>query len=84
MSSNAEKVQMEIRRAIDDDPAIKSATHVLVNMEKDGFWIFGKDKIVLKGRVETEVDKKNIEEKAQLHSHGIEVVDTIRVEAKYR
>ena len=76
---NAEKVQTEIQRVISDDPTISEARHILVSVERKGFWFLGKEVVVLKGNVHSEAERSKAEKIAALHSGGRTVVDDIRV-----
>jgi hypothetical protein len=78
MAINAEHIRDEIYRFIQDDPTIRDASHVSVSVVKHG--LLGKRELEIRGRVETEIDRTKIEEIAQAHSHGIGVVDNLRVQ----
>ncbi len=75
---SAEQTQSEIQRVIGDDPTITEATHILVSVEKKGFFR-GKEVVVLRGSVHTETDRSKAEKIAAMHAGGREVVDDIRV-----
>jgi hypothetical protein len=79
MVMSAEKVQGEIQRVIADDPTITGAGHILVSVERRGFWFLGREVVVLKGSVREETDRAKAEKVAALHSGGREVVDEIHV-----
>jgi hypothetical protein len=79
MLMNAEKVQAEIQRVIGDDPTIAEPTHILVSVERKGFWFMGKEVVVLKGNVHSEADRSKAEKIASMHSGGREVQDDIHV-----
>jgi osmotically-inducible protein OsmY len=79
MMMNAEKVQSEIQRVIGDDPTITEPTHILVSVEKKGFWFLGKEVVVLRGNVHSEADRSKAEKIAALHAGGREVLDDIHV-----
>ncbi len=76
---NAERVQSEIQRVIGDDPTIAEPTHIVVSVEKKGFWFMGKEVVVLRGSVHSETDRNKAEKIAAMHGGGREVVDDIHV-----
>jgi osmotically-inducible protein OsmY len=79
MVQTADKVQTEIQKIINDDPTSKEATHIVVTVEKKGFWFLGKEVVFLKGNVREESDKTKAGKIAMLHSGGREVVDDILI-----
>ncbi len=74
---DAERVQTEIQRVINDDPTITEAKHILVTIERKG--LLRKEIVVLKGRVHAESERTKAEKIATLHSGGREIVDDITV-----
>jgi osmotically-inducible protein OsmY len=74
---DAERVQTEIQRVINDDPTITEARHILVTVERKG--LLRKEIVVLKGRVHAESERTKAEKIATLHSGGREIVDDITV-----
>jgi hypothetical protein len=76
----AERVQGEIQRVIGDDPTIRDAQHIIVTVEKKSIFKGGKEIVVLKGRVHSEIDRTKAETLARLHGAGREVVDGITVQ----
>jgi len=74
---DAERVQTEIQRVINEDPTITEAKHILVTVERKG--LLRKEIVVLKGRVHAEIERTKAEKIATLHSGGREVVDDIAV-----
>ena len=79
MALDAEKAQIEIQKVIGDDPTIRDADHILVSIEKRGFWFLGKEVVVLKGTVHEEADRQKAEKIASMHSGGRAVEDGIKV-----
>jgi len=79
MVQSAEKVQTEIQKVINDDPTIREATHIVVSVEKKGFWFLGKEVVCLKGNVREESDKAKAQKIATLHSGGRAVIDDIAI-----
>jgi hypothetical protein len=77
----AERVQTEIQKVIGDDPTIRDAQHIIVMVEKRSIFKGGKEIVVLKGRVHSEMDRNKAENLARLHGAGREVVDSITVQA---
>ena len=75
----AERVQNEIQRVIEDDPTIQDARRILVTVEKRSLFKGGKEVVVLKGTVRSESDKVKADRIAHLHSAGREVQDSISV-----
>ncbi|MGA2976963.1 MAG: hypothetical protein ABSF77_16775 [Spirochaetia bacterium] len=75
----AERIQMEIQKVIADDPTIQEAKRVIVTVEKKSFWKGGKEMVVLKGSVHSDMDRTKIEKIATLHGAGRQVVDEINV-----
>ena len=75
----AERVQTEIQRVIEDDPTIQDARRILVSVEKRSLFKGGKEVVVLKGTVRSESDKVKAERIAHLHAAGREVQDSISV-----
>jgi hypothetical protein len=75
----AERIQTEIQRVIEDDPTIKDARRILVTVEKRSLFKGGKEVVVLKGSVHSESDKVKADRIAHLHSAGREVQDSISV-----
>ncbi len=74
---DAERVQGEIQRVINDDPTISEAKHILVTIERKG--LLRKEIVVLKGRVHADVERTKAEKIAELHGGGREIVDDIVV-----
>jgi hypothetical protein len=75
----AERIQTEIQRVIEDDPTIQDARRILVTVEKRSLFKGGKEVVVLKGSVHLESDKVKADRIAHLHSAGREVQDSISV-----
>jgi hypothetical protein len=75
----AERVQTEIQRVIEEDPTIQDARRILVSVEKKSFFKGGKEIVVLKGSVHSESDKVKADRIAHLHSAGREVQDSISI-----
>ena len=76
---SAERVQTDIQKVISDDPTISEANRIIISVEKKGFWLAGKEVVVLKGSVHSESDKAKAEKIALLHAGGRQVVDEIIV-----
>jgi len=74
---DAERVQTEIQRVINDDPTISEAKHILVSVERKG--LLRKEVVVLKGRVHSDSERSKAEKIATLHAGDREVVDDIVV-----
>ncbi len=74
---DAERVQTEIQRVINDDPTISEAKHIIVMVERRG--LLRKEIVVLKGRVHAESERTKAEKIAVLHAGDREVVDDIAV-----
>jgi alkylated DNA nucleotide flippase Atl1 len=74
---DAERVQTEIQRVINDDPTISEAKHIIVTVERRG--LLRKEIVVLKGRVHADIERTKAEKIASLHAGGREVVDDIAV-----
>ena len=75
----AERIQTEIQKVIGDDPTIRDANHIIVTVERKSLWKGGKEVVVLKGRVHSELDKAKVSKLAQMHAAGREVLDGITV-----
>jgi len=75
----AERVQSEIQKVLMEDPTITDANHIIVSVEKKSFWKGGKEIVVLKGSVHSEVDKAKIEKIVRLHAAGREIQDGLTV-----
>ena len=75
----AERIQTEIQRVIEDDPTIQDARKILVTVEKRSLFKGGREIVVLKGSVHSESDKVKADRIAHLHSAGREVQDSISV-----
>ncbi len=75
----AERVQAEIQKVINDDPTITSASHVVISIEKKSIWQGRKERVVLKGRVTSDQERSKIEKIAALHAAGREIVDEMTV-----
>ncbi len=78
---DAERVQSEIMRVINDDPTIEGATRIIVSVEKKGVWPRSKEVVVLKGTVRSNSDRQKVEKIAAMHGAGREVIDSISVHA---
>jgi len=76
---DANRVQTEIQKVLSDDPTIREANRIIVSVEKKGFWLKGREVVVLKGSVHSESDKQKAQKLASLHSGGRTVVDDIIV-----
>jgi len=74
---DAERVQTEIQRVINEDPTITEAKHILVTVERKG--LLRKEVVVLKGRVHSESERTKAEKIATQHGGSREVVDDIVV-----
>ncbi len=78
---DANKVQDEILKVINDDPTIEGATHIFVSVEKKGVWPRAKEVVVLKGKVRSDSDRTKAEKAAALHAAGREIINSIDVHA---
>jgi len=76
---DADKVQSEILKVINDDPTIEGAGHIFVSVEKKGVWPRAKEVVVLKGKVRSDSDRAKAERAAALHSAGREIINSIDV-----
>lgn len=74
---DADRVQTEIQRVINDDPTISEAKHILVTVERKG--LLRREVVYLRGKVHTDTERTKAERVAQLHAGGREVVDDIEV-----
>jgi BON domain len=74
---DAEQLQSQIQRIINDDPTISEAKHILVTVERRG--LLRKEIVVLKGRVHADAERSKAEKIAALHAGGREVLDDIVV-----
>ena len=75
----AERVQAEIQKVIGEDPTITDANRIIVTVEKKSIWQGGKEQVVLKGKVRSELDRAKVEKIAALHAAGRQIVDEITV-----
>jgi hypothetical protein len=75
----AERVQAEIQKVIVEDPTIADANRITVSVERKSFWQGGKEQVILKGKVRSDLDRAKIEKIATLHAAGREIVDQITV-----
>lgn len=75
----AERIQTEIQRVIEQDPTIQDARRIVVSVEKKGFLKGGGEIVILKGSVRSESDREKADRIAHLHSAGREVQDSISV-----
>ena len=62
---DAEKVQNEIIKIINDDPTIQGADHIVVSVEKKGVWPRAREVVILKGNVRSESDRTKAEKVVQ-------------------
>ena len=74
---DAERVQTEIQRVINDDPTISEAKHIIVTVERRG--LLRKEIVVLKGRVHADSERAKAVKIAALHAGDREVVNDIAV-----
>jgi osmotically-inducible protein OsmY len=74
---DAERLQAEIQRVINDDPTMTEAKHILVMVERKG--LLRKEVVVLKGHVHSDSERTKAEKIATLHAGSREVVDDIVV-----
>ena len=75
----AERIQNEIQKVIAGDPTIQDSSRIIVMVEKKSIFKGGKEVVVLKGSVRSEMDKTKAERIAQLHAAGREVQDSLVV-----
>ena len=78
---DAERVQSEILKVINEDPTIEGAGHIVVSVEKKGVWPRAKEVIVLKGNVRSNSDRLKAEKIAVMHAAGREVVNSLGTRA---
>ncbi len=78
---DADRVQDEILKVINDDPTIEGAAHIVVSVEKKGVWPRAKEVVVLKGSVRSNSDRAKAEKIATMHAAGREVVNDISIHA---
>jgi len=78
---DANTVQNEILKVINDDPTIEGASHIIVSVEKKGVWPRAKEVVILKGNVRSDSDRVKAERAAALHSAGRQIVNSINVHA---
>ena len=76
---DADRVQSEILKVLNDDPTIEGAGHIIVSVEKKGVWPRTREVVVLKGRVRSDSDRVKAQKVASLHSAGREVINSIDV-----
>jgi len=76
---DAERVQTEIQRVIGDDPTIQDSRRIIVMVERKSIWKGGREVVVLKGSVHSEIDKAKAHKLAELHAAGREIQDSISV-----
>ncbi len=76
---DADRVQDEILKIINDDPTIEGAGHIVVSVEKKGVWPRAKEVVVLKGNVRSASDRQKAEKIATMHAAGREVVNSINI-----
>ena len=74
---DAERVQTEIQRVINDDPTISEARHILVTVERKG--LLRREVVRLPGRVHADSARTKAEGIARLHAGDRAVVDEIEV-----
>jgi osmotically-inducible protein OsmY len=74
---DAERVQTEIQRVINDDPTISEARHIIVTVERKG--LLRREVVYLKGKVHADGERAKAEKVARLHAGGRDVVDDIQV-----
>jgi osmotically-inducible protein OsmY len=74
---DADRVQNEIQRVIDDDPTINEAKHIIVTVERKG--LLRREVVYLKGKVHADSERTKAEKVARLHAGGRDVVDDIQV-----
>jgi alkylated DNA nucleotide flippase Atl1 len=74
---DADRVQTEIQRIINDDPTISEAKHIIVTVERRG--LLRKEVVVLKGKVHADIERTKAEKIAALHAGDREIVDDIVV-----
>jgi hypothetical protein len=75
----AERIQNEIQKVIAGDPTIQDSSRIIVMVEKKSIFKGGKEVVVLKGSVRSEIDKTKAERIAQQHAAGREVQDSLVV-----
>jgi hypothetical protein len=75
----AERIQAEIQKVIGEDPTIADANRITVSVEKKSFWQGGKEQVILKGKVRSDLDRAKVEKISALHAAGRPVVDEITV-----
>jgi hypothetical protein len=75
----AERIQTEIQKVIGDDPTIRDANHIIVTVERKSIWKGGREIVILKGRVHSELDKAKVSRLAKMHAGSREVLDEISV-----
>ena len=76
---DADRIQSEILKIINDDPTIQGASHIFVSVEKKGVWPRTKEVVVLKGSVHESSDSTKAEKIAAQHAAGREVINSIAV-----
>jgi hypothetical protein len=76
---DADRIQNEILKVINDDPTIQGAGHIFVSVERRGVWPRAKEVVVLKGNVRSDSDRVKAEKDAVLHAAGREIVNSINV-----
>jgi osmotically-inducible protein OsmY len=74
---DAERVQTEIQRVINDDPTISEAKHIIVTVERKG--LLRKEIVVLKGKVHADSERAKAVKIAAVHAGDREVVNDIVV-----
>ena len=79
MAVEADKVVSEIQKVVSEDPTIREANRLLVNVEKRGLFGLKGEVVALAGSVHSQSDKLKMEKIASLHSGGRKIDSQIQV-----
>lgn len=79
MAVDVEKAIVEIQKVISEDPTIREANRILVNVEKRGLFGLGGEFVTLTGSVHSDNERAKAGQIASFHAGGRKVVNQIQV-----
>jgi len=79
MGNTQEKIKRTILSQIRNNDNIKDPSHVTVEIKTKGFLLWKKNEIHVAGRVDLDIEKKEIDAIINSEAHGMIVHNTLRV-----
>lgn len=79
MGNTQEKIKRTILSRIRSNEKINDPSHVSVEIKTTGFLLWKKNEVHVTGRVDLDIEKKEIDKIIESEAHGMVIHNTLRV-----